>query len=174
MQKSSQKTFDSASKIYLIQTMAAVRQEILTAARSLSPEARRIIYLGSWSVREMLAHLIGWDHANQQAIQELLAGKLPAFYAFHDRGWKSYNQMLVERFDQAEDQVLLVEIARSHTELLSALEVLPVEEYDRDRNVRFKGWKVTIRRLMQAELQDEEEHLAQLIEFMEHNKQNKT
>jgi len=65
-----------------------------------------------------------------------------------------------------EDLEALVNSVRSaQQELLArAVELSPVEFY-RDRDIRFKGYKITIARLLEAELKDERVHLAQLETF---------
>jgi hypothetical protein len=41
----------------------------------------------------------------------------------------------------------------------------PAEEFDRDSGVRYKRYKVTIARLLQAETRDEKTHHKQIEEF---------
>jgi hypothetical protein len=44
-------------------------------------------------------------------------------------------------------------------------ETVPAEEFEADKGVRFKGYKVTIARVIQGELDDEQTHYAQIEEF---------
>lgn len=149
----------------LLAELGEVRKRILDAASSLPRTARRVPYLGSWGVRELLAHLEGWDHTNARAAEELLHGRLPGFYRHADRDWRSYNSALVVRYGGKDYRSLVTSVRRSHRELLIQLREVTAEELWEDRGVRFRGWRVTIGRLMEAELKDEEEHLRQLVEF---------
>lgn len=63
-------------------------------------------------------------------------------------------------------------MADSHQQLLASLRAIPGEEFDRDRGIRFRGWKVTIARLLQAEAEDEVTHAAQVAAFIEQNRLN--
>jgi hypothetical protein len=62
--------------------MAETRRKLLETAAALPPAARTQVFLGTWSAVELLAHLAGWDEANQQAIQAVRRGELPDFYVF--------------------------------------------------------------------------------------------
>lgn len=152
-------------KALLIGALADVRGRILAEAEALPDHARDRLFVGSWNAGDLLAHLIGWDYTNRAAIGEVLNGTLPEFYAHHGQDWAGYNAMLVARHKKEEYAALLADAAASHAELLATIEQVPAEEFDRDRGVRFRGWKVTIARLLEAERSDEEEHWRQLQAF---------
>lgn len=141
------------------------RRNILQAAESLPIEQQRQVFLGSWSARELLAHLAGWDITNLEAAQSVMDGKLPGFYEYVDKDWQTYNAVLVERYGRETfvDQILLAQ--QTHQQLMDYLAALPAVELWKDRGVRARGWKVTIGRLLEAELGDEEVHLHQIREF---------
>jgi hypothetical protein len=151
----------------LLAGLREVRQQILETAASLPASARRRPFLGAWSLRELLAHLEGWDHANARATEDLLHGRLPGFYRYADRDWRSYNATLVRRYGRKDHRSLVASVKRSHRGLLRLLEAVPAEEMWKDRGLRYRGWRVTIGRLMEAERRDEEQHWRQLVEFAE-------
>jgi hypothetical protein len=153
------------SREALLAGLAEVRRMILATAVSLASAQQEQVFLGSWSIKELLAHLSGWDIANIEAVQAVLDGRLPAFYDQHDRDWRRYNALLVERYGQEDFQRLLTAAADSHHLLLDTLRAVPAAEFDQDRGVRFRGYKVTIGRLLQAELEDERVHLQQIEAF---------
>jgi len=154
-----------AKKEQIIAELIDARRQILEAAARLTADQQDRVFLGTWSVHDLLAHLVGWDLANLAAAGEVLAGQLPAFYAYHDRDWQTYNARLVALHKRAgwADMVALVE--DSHRTLVERIQAIPAEELGRDRGVRFRGWKVTIARLLQAEAGDEKRHAAQIREF---------
>jgi hypothetical protein len=156
-----------AKKDAIISELVEARRKILDAASSLSPGQQDEIFLGSWSVKDLLAHLVGWDYANMEAATQVLAGKLPGFYADYDRDWKSYNARLVAEHRRDSFAELLSLVEDSHQKLIDLLETVPAEELHRDRGVRFKGYKVTIARLLQAEIDDCKTHHTQIKEFSE-------
>ena len=156
-----------AKKDRIISELVETRSKILDAASSLSPEQRDEVFLGIWSVKDLLAHLVGWDFANMEAAKQVLVGKLPGFYADYDRDWKSYNARLVAEHKRDSFAELLSLVEESHQKLIDLLEMIPAEEFHKDRGVRFRGYKVTIARLLQAEIDDEKTHHTQIREFSE-------
>ncbi|MFZ5857062.1 MAG: ClbS/DfsB family four-helix bundle protein [Chloroflexota bacterium] len=159
------KRTDSAFKDELLFGLKAVRESILNEALALPAEARDRVFLGTWSVMDLLAHLAGWDFTNLQAVQDVLDGLLPEFYDHRDADWRAYNAILVGKYKRTDfsDQVQLVRDAQG--QLLNFLQTLPAEDLKRDTGVRYKGIKVTIARLLQSELEDEETHFDQALAF---------
>lgn len=157
------------SKDQIISGLIDTRNRILSAASELSPVEQDQVFLGIWSVKDLLAHLIGWDYANLEASQAVLEGELPGFYAYKDRDWTSYNARLVAEHRREEIEELLFSVEASHRKLINFLQSIPAEEFDRDRNVRFRRYKVTISRLLQAEMKDEERHYQQIKAFGNRN-----
>jgi len=154
-----------AKKEQIIAELIEARREILDAAARLPAEQQDRPFLGTWSVRDLLAHLVGWDLTNLAAAREVLAGQLPAFYAHHDRDWRTYNALLVAEHKQAGWAEMVASVEGSQRKLIEYLQTIPPEELDRDRGVRFRGYKVTIARLLQAEAGDEKQHAAQIHDF---------
>ena len=154
-----------AKKDEIISGLVEARRKILDAASSLLPAEQDEIFLGVWSVKDLLAHLVGWDLANIEAVEAILAGRLPAFYVHHDRDWKTFNARLVAEHKKDDFADLITSVQDSHQKLVDFLRAIPADEFDRDRDVRFKGYKVTIARTLQVEVDDERIHHTQIEEF---------
>jgi len=154
-----------AKKQKIIAELVEARGKILDAVSSLSPADQDRVFLGVWSVKDLLAHLVGWDFANLEAAKAILAGQLPGFYAHYDRDWRTYNARLVAEYKREDLADLLASVEDSHQKLIGFLETIHAEEFDRDRGMRFKGYKVTIARTLEAELEDEREHHRQIEEL---------
>jgi hypothetical protein len=130
-----------AKKEKIISELIETRRKILDAASSLSPEKQDEVFLGVWSVKDLLAHLVGWDFTNLEAAKSLLAGQLPSFYSYYDRDWKTYNARLVAEYKRDDFAELLSSVEDSLQQLTDFLETIPAEEFDKDRGVRHKGYK---------------------------------
>lgn len=141
------------------------RQSILAEASRLSEKQRDQVFLGIWSIKDLLAHLIGWDRTNRDAVKSVLEGQLPAFYNHHDRDWRTYNAMLVREYKRDSFKELLTLLKQSQEQLLEFLNTIPPETFNKDFGVRFRGYKVTVQRLLEAETEDEQTHLQQIIGF---------
>lgn len=158
---------DSIRKSELMKRLQDVRERILELASSMEPQQHDEVYLGTWSARDMLAHLAGWDETNISAAGEILSGDIPSFYEHFDKGWAGYNSRLVSQYSRSDFSELLSLIKTTHSRLLQAIDEIPAPDLWQDRGIRARGWKVTIGRLLEAELKDEEEHHTQLRQFLE-------
>jgi len=154
-----------AKKEWIISKLQRVRSELLTEVAALSPKERDTVFLGIWSVRELLAHLAGWDYANLEAAKSILAGKLPAFYEQKDRDWQTYNAMLVKKYKSNNFRELRATLKDSQKKLVDYLQTVPPEEFNRDFGVRFRGYRVTIQRLLEADIKDVQIHHQQIVDF---------
>ena len=155
----------SALKDDLLFGLKAVRESILSEALALPVEARDRVFLGTWSAMDLLAHLAGWDFTNLQAARDILDGLLPEFYEHHDKDWKTYNAALVAKYKRADFREQIELVREAQKQLIEYLQTLPAEDFKLDMGVRAKGIKVTIARLLQAELEDETTHFEQINEF---------
>lgn len=149
----------------LIEGLRAARSDILEFVLDLSPEQREVVFLGEWSVKDLLAHLVGWDITNFRAVQEILAGAYPSFFQFYDKDWRSYNARLVEEYKVEPIEAILAELDASQRQLIACLEALPTSDILNKKVLRANGRSVTIRNLLKAEATDENQHALQLREF---------
>lgn len=154
-----------AKKEWIIREMQRVRSELLTEVAALSRKERDTVFLGVWSVRDMLAHLAGWDYANLDAAKRIVKGRLPSFYAHHDRDWQTYNAMLVKKYRRNTFREQRAALKRSQQMLVEYLQAIPPEDFNRDFGVRFRGYRVTIQRLLQADIKDVRIHHQQIVDF---------
>ena len=139
-----------------------VRAAIVGAAAGLPPSLRRRPLCGRWDIRDVLAHLIGWDYTNVQAIGELRSGRVPSFYDHYDPGWASFNASLVEQYRIEDWEMLLEALHASQRAVFDVLDAVPEPELNHDYGVRRRGKRVTIAGILGAAVRDEREHLAQI------------
>jgi len=151
----------------LINQLIDVRGRILAKASKLSSDYEDEVFLGTWSIKDLLAHLAGWDVTNLEAARNILKGELPDFYAHHDHDWMTYSAQLVEQYKQDNFQGLMAKVRETHKELIQFLESLPASEIYKDRGIRIRGYKVILSRLLQVEKDDEEIHFKEICEFID-------
>jgi hypothetical protein len=150
----------------LIDDLASARQSVLEAVRALPADHLDDPILGIWSVKDFLAHLVGWDATNLQAVHEILAGKRPEFFQHYDKDWQSYNTHLVQQYKMEPFEVLLEETAASSQRLVNYLESLPARVLVEGKAGGETGRTVSIRSLLRAEASDEREHAVQVKAFL--------
>jgi hypothetical protein len=122
----------------------------------LPPAAHDQVFLGEWCLKDLLAHLVGWDYTNRTAVQEILAGQRPGFWAHYDQDWRTYNAMLVARHRREDSGELLASLDESHQALMDCLDSLPADVFLQKRPI------VT---LLRAEIKDEQVHAGQIEAF---------
>ena len=149
----------------LLSDFLATRSDLLAAAGRIPSERHEQAFLGTWTIKDLLAHLIGWDHANLEAIQAISEGRLPAFYAQIDQDWRSYNAHLVSVYKRGTVEELIANARASQQELVGRLTSIPAKDLFQDQGVRYRGYKVIVARLIQAETEDEKVHTEQVKEF---------
>ena len=115
------RTRSQARKEEILSGLVEARECILAAASSLPAERRDDVFLGVWSVKDVLAHLVGWDYTNLEAVKEILAGKFPSFYAHYDRDWRTYNARLVAQYRKDDFAELIQSAEESHRRLIEFL-----------------------------------------------------
>jgi uncharacterized damage-inducible protein DinB len=157
-------------KDQILAALVETRQSILSKVSGLSDEQREQVFLGIWSIKDLLAHLIGWDHTNLDAAKSVLEGQIPAFYEQRDPDWRTYNAILVKKNKKGSIQELLVKARDSQQRLIEFLQTIPPENFNKDFGVRFRGYRVTVQRLLEAERGDEQTHLQQIIDYFKEAK----
>jgi hypothetical protein len=145
-----------AEKNEIIRGLVKARRKVLDAASLLSPVEQDEVFLGVWSVKDLLAHLVGWDYTNLKAVEEILAGQKPGFWEHYDRDWKSYNARLVAEYKRDDFSELVAVVEESHRKLIDFLQTVSADEYIKRKKIAS---------LLRAEIKDEEKHHGQVEEF---------
>jgi uncharacterized damage-inducible protein DinB len=150
----------------LIDNLLTARRMVLDAARKFRPDQYDELFLGTWSIKDLLAHLAGWDATNIQAVDEILSGKYPTFLQYYDKDWQSYNRKLIQEHIKPSLDELLDHAQASHRQLIVFLEALPAEAVVMGKARNEKGRTVSIANLLKAEAADELTHAAQITAYL--------
>ncbi len=155
----------STEKGEVIARMIEVRQKILDTAMKLPPARLETPYLGTWTVKDMLAHLAGWDYTNAAAASQISNGKVPVFFEQRDKDWKSYNQALIQQYGRGTVGEVIDRVRQSHRSLINQLGA--TTDADFNRPVAHGKRSLSIASLLNAEVRDEMEHLEQLCALLQ-------
>jgi uncharacterized damage-inducible protein DinB len=151
----------------IIAGLIEARRQILDAVSTLSLEKQDEVFLGSWSVKDLLAHLVGWDYANIDAAKEIRAGKPPHVLEHWDPDWVKYNAELVRRYKRDNWVEQLDTIQQSHKALIEMVRTIPSEDIEKDFGVRStSGANVTVEDFLQFEIEDESRHYQQIQDWL--------
>ena len=150
----------------IINSLGEARRKIIDLAVAAPPEKRDEVFLGEWSVRDLLAHLAGWDYANEEAVFDIRSGQNPRLFKHWNPDWTDFNARLVRQYKLDNWDEFIESLNASHADLMRLLNTVPPEEYQKDFGARSsKGRVVTIALHMQAEIDDENEHYQQIAEW---------
>lgn len=155
-----------SKKQELIDGLVQARSHILEQVKAAPPAHLDQIFLGSWCLKDLIAHLTGWDYTNLKAAQEILAGKYPSFFQYADKDWSSYNARLVEIYRQEPFRAMLEALESSHRELIDYLRSIPARDLLNRKAKPETGRSVTIKSLIRFEARDEEKHAKQIEAFL--------
>ena len=148
-----------------IQDLVNARRAILDLVKTIPSERLDEPFLGIWSIKDLLAHLAGWDFTNLQAIQEIQAGQVPAFFHYYDKDWQTYNARLVQTYRREPFEALLSEVEDSHRQLVAYLQMLSPKDLAHGKVRGNSGRTVTTHNLLQSEASDEWKHAEQIRGF---------
>ena len=146
----------------IIDELVQARHGLVDAIVVLPPERVDEIFIGEWTVKDLVAHLVGWDLTNLAAIREILDGEYPSFFQFYDKDWRSYNASLVKQYKIEPFPDLIAEVQDSHHQLVTFLEALPPEQVINGKARSLSGRTMSIRSLLRFEVRDEQEHTRQV------------
>lgn len=154
-------------KAETIQGLIEARQKIMDTVAAIPDKKREEIFLGTWAVTDLLAHLIGWDYANIDSVNDIRAGKSPRVFQSWNPDWRAFNARLVKQYKRADWNEMLKAIHSSHRDLIKFLKTVPADELEKDFGVRSpRGRNITIAHHLQAEIDDEQMHYQQIRDWL--------
>jgi Mycothiol maleylpyruvate isomerase N-terminal domain len=97
-----------------------------------------------WTPRDVVAHLIGWNHYTKTGCEQIKQGMVPFYLADADDDFRHVNALSVQTYAWAEKHTLIEALLASFQELLRFLSTVSPEEWETDYGVRYQGEPVTI------------------------------
>ncbi len=122
--------------------------------------------LGSWSPRDILAHLIGWNRYIIEGSEQLKRGELPFYDIDPGENYSNVNAVLVSKYSSENKQELLDELQTSAQELQQFLNLLNPTDLERDFGVRHNGVVITIQNTVDEYIEDYVHHRKQIKELI--------
>jgi DinB superfamily len=148
----------------LIEEFNRVRGELIEAVSSVPTELREEPFVGIWDVKDVIAHTVGWDYTNIEALPDFREGRLPAFFARFDADWSVINADLVARYRSEDWGALMTALRESQRAFVEAMHALT--DADLDNVALWDERRVSLRGMMRAVSRDESEHVAQIRAFL--------
>ena len=118
--------------------------------------------MGSWSIKDVLAHMEYWDTEFLRGIMTLRAGGYPEFL---DVDWDERNAVEVEK-RRGESLVELTEsLSQSGAKLHEYLEDLDGREFSMSWGQRWKTWDVTIAWIAEGVIGHDRHHTGRILSW---------
>jgi hypothetical protein len=125
-------------------------------------EALFLRKLNSWSPRDILAHLIGWNRYMIEGSKQIMRGELPFYDVDPGENYGNVNAVLVREYSSRDKHDLLDELQVSAQELTQFLQSLDPNEWHRDYGVRHHGSTITIQSSVDDLIGDYAHHREQI------------
>ncbi|HXG41105.1 MAG TPA: ClbS/DfsB family four-helix bundle protein [Dehalococcoidia bacterium] len=132
-------------------------QELLQAIQGLSDEAATRVWYGSWSVRDIIAHIAGWHREMAAALERVARGERPAPEGVDYSDADAWNARFAQAYAQTPWPLVLQELRASKDALLAAARQVPEE--------RFEEGRVAYRILHNAAIDHYREHIPAILEW---------
>jgi hypothetical protein len=119
-------------------------QEFVACINSL-PASLFLKEIDSWAVRDIVAHLIGWNRHTIEGCQQIRKREIPFYFIDAVNDFSKINEVSVQKYDSKNKQKLIDELETSFQELRQFLLTLTPIEWEADYGVRYKGAIITIK-----------------------------
>jgi hypothetical protein len=127
-----------STKEELLQAAAREYRTFHEALRGLNEERLAEVWLGTWSVREIVAHISGWHHELAPALLRLARGERPIPEGVSYDDVDAWNATLVAAARDKPVAQVLLDLDRSHEEFMRAAMAVPAERYQPGKT----AWKI--------------------------------
>ena len=117
----------------LLNALDAAFAELLAAVEGLSDKQMTSVWYGDWSVRDILAHIIGWHHETGGMLERMARGEKPAPEGTDYSDVDGWNARFVQTWRSASLPALLEELAASKASFAAAARQVPEERFQEGR-----------------------------------------
>ena len=121
-----------------------------------------LLKLKSWSSRDIVAHLIGWNRAIIRGSQQILKGELPYYDVDSGENYSKVNADFVRNYSSTDPQEMIKDLRGSADELSQFLKSLNEKDWSHDFGVKNKGLPITIQSSVNDLIEDYEHHTVQI------------
>lgn len=121
-----------------------------------------LMKINHWSLRDIVAHLAGWNRYIIEGSKQIKRGELPFYDIDPGEDYSNVNAVLIRQYSSGNKLELLDELRASAGELKHFLQSLNHSEWDRDYGVRHQGSTITVRNTVDDLISDYIHHREQI------------
>ena len=143
----------------LLKTLDDEFAGFLDTIDGLSDERMTNVWYGEWSVRDILAHIVGWHREEAGMLERMPSGERPwpegSGHPYNEGD--AWNARFVEKWHTASPATILEELKDSKDEYVAAARLLPEE--------RFREGRTAYRLLQEGSIDHYRDHAAQIRDW---------
>jgi len=122
-----------ASKTEMLADLETEFQNLLNAVDGLTDEQMVQPWYGSWCVRDILGHIVGWHHEMDGVLQRISRGERPVPEGVSYDDTDARNAGFAETWQAASPAAVLEELIASKKSFVKAAELVPEDRYEEGR-----------------------------------------
>jgi hypothetical protein len=133
-------------------------RELLAAVQGLDERAMSVRFYGSWNVKDILAHIAGWQHTMTGALERMGRGERPTPEGVDYSDADAWNAKFASAMRGQNGSTVLADLQQSFANYLRAAKALPDDRF---------GEGKTVNKLLEASGSGHyKEHLPAIKEFV--------
>lgn len=121
------------SKEDLLRELEIAFAAFLSVVEGISDEQMTRRWYGSWSVHDILAHIIGWHHEMDDALERIARGERPLPEGVSYDNEESWNARFVQTWAAASSAALIAELKASKDLFVQAARLVPEDRFQEGR-----------------------------------------
>ncbi len=139
-----------------------VFQNFVEEVNALSP-AGFLQSIGDWTPRDIVAHLVGWNHNILTGCRQIMSGETPFYHSDALNDYRILNAEFIARYNSTDRNALLWDLAHGKDDLCSFLSKVDESEWDKDFGVRhYRGGVATVGRSVESLTRDYFDHTQEI------------
>lgn len=140
----------------LIDRFNQSQQKLVSAVSGLSEEQAGEIWLGSWGVKQIVAHIAGWESAMTEALEKMARGERPTADGINVNDTDGTNAIFAQRSAGKSWDQVCGDLDHAGTQFVGAVRALPAERLEEGK---------TGRRIVETMIGHPEEHIHEIMSW---------
>jgi hypothetical protein len=119
-------------------TLQSVQTEfgrLLAAVDGLDERAMSHVFYGSWGVKDILAHIAGWQHAMTRAMERMAVGERPTPEGVDYNDADSWNAKFTAAMAPQNATTIIADLKQSFANYLRAAKALPDDRFGEGKTI---------------------------------------
>jgi hypothetical protein len=109
--------------------------ELLATVSKLDDAAMTTRFYGDWNVKDIIAHIAGWQHTMTGAMERMARGELPTPEGVDYSDADAWNAKFVAAMEPQNPSTVLADLKQSFANYLRAASALPADRFGEGKTV---------------------------------------